>query len=194
MAYQPFLIAGLKTAKSIGLEPWLSPQDAFPTIENAFVNKGVLEKRGGFSQFAQMKHGTVAQTTTSITGIHSYLKNGLPSLLIMDTARANSYNAVTGAMTDVSSDLDTPTDIFTGTASDFFSFLNLKGTAYMVNNVNQIHSWAGINNAVIPFDIQINTTDDKDNHVDTCQYIFNIDDRMVLLGTVSPALANVNSK
>ncbi len=182
--YQPFLIAGLKTAKSIGLEPWLSPQDAFPTIENAFINKGVLEKRGGFSPFAQMKHGAVAQTNTSIMGIHTYLKGGLPSLLIMDTARADSYNAVDGTMTDVSSDLATPIDIFNGSASDFFSFLNWRGTAYMVNNVDPIHQWDGVGNAVVPFNIQINTTDDKANHIDTCQYIFVIDDRLVLLGTV----------
>ena len=180
--YQPFLIAGFKTAKSIGLEPWLSPQDAFPTIENAFVNKGVFEKRGGFSPYAQMKHGAVAQTTTSITGIKTYLRNGMPSLLIMDTARANYYNPVDQTMTDVSSDLVTPADIFSGSASDFFSFLNLRGTAYMVNNVNQIHQWDGPGNAVVPFNVQIND-DTKDNHVDTCQYIFVIDDRLVLLGT-----------
>ncbi len=184
MAYQPFLIAGFKTAKSIGVEPWLSPQDAFPTIENAFINKGVFEKRGGFSLFAQMKHGAVPKTTTSITGIHTYLKNGMPSLLIMDTARANYYNAVDGTMTDVSSDLSTPIDIFNGSASDFFSLLNWRGKTYMVNNVDQIHQWSGPNNAVVPFNIQVNTTDGKTNHIDTCQYLFVIDDRLVLLGTV----------
>lgn len=180
--YQPFLIAGLKTAKFIGLEPWQSPQDAFPTIENAFVNKGVLEKRGGFSPFATMKHGAVTQTATPITGIETYLKNGMPSLLIMDTARANYYNAVDGTMTDVSSDLTTPVDIFNGSASDFFSFLNWRGVGYMVNNVDQIHSWAGVGNAVVPFDIKIGTKA-GDNDIDTCQYIFVIDDRLVLLGT-----------
>lgn len=182
--YKPFLIAGLKTAKSIGLEPWQSPQDAFPTIENAFVNKGVLEKRGGFSPFATMKHGAVVQTATSIVGIKSYLDRGMPSLLVMDTTRANYYNAVDGTMTDVSSNLATPADIFTGSASDFFSFLNWRGVAYMVNNVNQVYQWTGLGSAVVPFNIQISSTDSKANHIDTCQYVFVIDDRMVLLGTV----------
>ena len=63
--YQPFLISGFQTAKFIGLEPWLSPVDAFETLENMSVNKGVLEKRLGFSPYAQMKHGNTAQTTTS---------------------------------------------------------------------------------------------------------------------------------
>lgn len=183
MPYQPFLIAGLKTAKSIGLEPWLSPQDAFPVLENMHVNKGVLEKRDGFSQYAQMKHGAVAQTNTSIVGIEVYLKNGMPSLLIMDTARVNSYNPVDQTMTDISSDLVTPVDIFTGSASDFFSFLNLKGVGYMVNNVDQIHQWSGKGNAVVPFNVQI-SSDTKTNHVDTCRFMFVIDDRMVLVDTV----------
>lgn len=181
MPYQPFLISGFKTAKSIGLEPWLSPIDAFETLENMHVNKGVLEKRLGFSLFAQMKHGSTAQTATSITGIKTYLKNGMPSLLIMDTTRCNFYNPVDATMTDISSVLATPVDIFSGSASDFFHFCNWQGVGYMVNNVDQIHKWSGRGNAVVPFNIQINTTDDKTNHVDTCRFIFIKDDRMLLL-------------
>ena len=105
--YQPFLISGFKTAKSIGMKPWLSPPDAFPTLENMIVNKGVLEKRLGFSEFARMKHGAVAQTTTPITGIHSFLHKSMPCLLIMDDARCNFYNpsVIPSTMTDISNDL-----------------------------------------------------------------------------------------
>ncbi len=189
MPYQPFLISNLKTAKSIGLEPWLLPEDAFETLENMIVNKGVLEKRLGFSTFATMKHGDTVQTATSITGICTYLKKGMPELLIMDskgsagsyTGRCNLYNAVDGIMTDISSDLDTPANIFTGSPSDFIHFLNWRGVGYMTNNVNQIHKWEGRGNAVVPFNIQIDSDDDKTNHIDTCQFIFVIDDRMVLI-------------
>lgn len=191
-SYQPFLISGFKTAKSIGMEPWLSPPDAFPKLENMRVNKGVLEKRLGFSPFAQMKHGSVAQTTTAITGIKTYLKNGMPSLLIMDskgsagsyTGRCNLYNPVDATMTDISSDLANLADIFHGSPSDFFHFCNWQGVGYMVNNVDQIHKWEGRGNAVVPFNIQINTTDEKTNHIDTCRYIFIKDDRILLLDTV----------
>lgn len=181
--YKPYLIADFATAKSIGKEPWQSPTDSFPKLENMIVNKGVLEKRLGMSPFAQMKYGSTAQTTTSITGIHSYLKGGMPNLLIMDTARCNLYNAVDGTMADISGDLTTPRDIFNSSASDYFKFLNWLGTGYMVNNVDQIHKWAGKGNAVVPHNIQI-TTDTKANHIDTCQNMFIIDDRMVLIGTV----------
>lgn len=182
--YRPYLISGFKTAKSIGVKPWLSPIDAFPTLENMHVNKGVLEKRLGFSLFAQMKHGNVAQTSTPITGICTHIKNGMPCLLIMDTKRCNFYNAVDQTMTDISSDLTSPIDIFTGSASDFIHFCNWQGVGYLTNNKDEIHKWEGRGNAVVPFNIQINTTDSKDNHVDTCRFIFIKDDRILLLDTV----------
>lgn len=181
--YQPYLISGFKTALNIGMEPWLSPMDAFSTLENMFVNKGILEKRLGLSPFAQMKHGSTAQTTTAITGIHTYLKNGMPCLLIMDTTRCNFYNPVDATMTDISSDLTTPADIFDSSASDFFHFCNWQGVGYMANNINQIHKWIGRGNAVVPFNIQI-SSDTKTNHIDTCRFIFIKDDRIVLLDTV----------
>jgi len=190
LTYQPFLIAGFKTAKSIGAEAWLSPQDAFETLENMHVNKGVLEKRLGFSTFATMKHGSTVQDSTSITGICTYLKRGMPELLIMDskgsagsyTGRCNLYDAVNKTMTDISSDLTTPANIFSGSPSDFFHFLNWRGVGYMTNNVNQIRKWEGRGNAVVPHNIQFDSDDDKTNHIDTCQFLFVIDDRMVLLG------------
>ncbi len=189
--YRPFLIADFKTGKSIGKEPWLSPQDAFPVLINWNVNKGVLEKRLGFSQLAQMKHGSTLQTATSITGIHSYVKDGLPNLLIMDskgaagnrTGRCNLYDPVDSSMTDISSDLTTPADIFTGAPSDYFHFLNARGVGYMVNNVDQIHKWTGRGSAVTPFNIKI-SDDTKANHINTCRFIFLKDDRIVLLETV----------
>lgn len=192
MSYQPFLISGFKTAKSISMEPWLSPVDAFPTLENMHVNKGVLEKRLGFSLFAQMKHGSVAQTATAITGIHTYLKNGMPCLLIMDskgsagayTGRCNFYNPVDETMTDISSDLSTPVDIFSGSPSDFFHFCNWQGVGYMVNNVDQIFQWSGRGNAVVPFNTKIDADDPKTNQIDTCRFIFLKDQRMILLDTV----------
>lgn len=184
--YQPFLISGFKTAKSIGLEPWLSPPDAFPTLENMIVNKGVLEKRLGFSLFAQMKHGAVAQTATPITGIHTYLHNSMPCLLIMDDARCNFYNPSVSppTMTDISSVLGAPVDIFSGSSSDFFHFCNWQGVGYMVNNVDQIHKWEGRGNAVVPFDTKIDADDPLVNQINTCRFMFIKDDRFCLLDTV----------
>jgi hypothetical protein len=177
--YEPFLIAPFQTGKSIGMEPWLSPQDAFPTLQNARVNKGVLEKRLGYQLFATMKHGAVAQSTTSIMGIHLYLYDGLPQLLIFDTKRVNRYNPVDDTMTDITGG----SDIFSGGNEDFFSFANWLGVGYMTNNTDQIYKYTGSGNVAV-FNITLSSSDDETNVVDTCRHIFIKNDRMLLLDVV----------
>lgn len=83
------------------MEPWQSPQDAFPVLINARVNKGVLEKRGGYQLFATMRHGAVEQSATTIMGIKTYMNNAMPQLIIFDTTNVNRYNVATGDMVDL---------------------------------------------------------------------------------------------
>ena len=56
MTYQPFLIAPFSTGLDTDLEPWLIPQDAFDSIENAHVHHGVIEKRSGYFKLADLVH------------------------------------------------------------------------------------------------------------------------------------------
>jgi hypothetical protein len=161
--YEPFLIAPLQTGKSIGMAPWLSPIDAFPTLQNARVNKGVLEKRLGYQLFATMLHGSTPQTSTAIMGIHLYLKSGLPQLLIFDVDRVNRYNPVDSTMTDITGG----SDIFTGGNDDFFHFANWLGVGYMTNNVDQIYQYSGSGNVAV-FNAKVDSST-EDNHIDTCR-------------------------
>ena len=47
MTTTPFLIADFKTGLDRSLEPWILPRDAFPNLENAYLFRGVIRKRGG---------------------------------------------------------------------------------------------------------------------------------------------------
>jgi len=180
--YQPFLIAPFQTGLSLGMEPWLSPKDAFPVLINARTNKGVLEKRQGYQLYATMKHGDVAQTDTAIMGIHNYIKDDRPQLLIFDTLRVNRYDATNATMTDITGDAD----IFSGGADDYFHFCNWLGTAYFVNNVDQIYRYTGSGDAAV-FNVQVSSTG-ADNQIQTCKYIFIKNDRMLLLDVVEQGL------
>jgi hypothetical protein len=184
MPYRNFLISDFITGKDIGREPWITPPDAFPTLENARTDKGVLSKRLGFSTYATMNHGGINQTDTSIVGIHTYLNDGKPELLVMDTKRVNLYDAVTDSMIDISSDLTTPIDIFTGTESDFFSYVNWQNVGYFVNNVDQIYQYPGGGDAAVPFNYRFNSEDSKENQLDTCKHLFMKDDRLFFLDTI----------
>ena len=49
---QNFTIAPLSDGLDESVEPWLLPQQAFVDMQNAFVHRGVLQKRSGYAQLA----------------------------------------------------------------------------------------------------------------------------------------------
>lgn len=50
--YTPHLIANYRTGLDREVEPWLLPADAFATFQNAYLKRGVINKRQGTSVFA----------------------------------------------------------------------------------------------------------------------------------------------
>ncbi|MBW2636920.1 MAG: hypothetical protein JRC86_05270, partial [Deltaproteobacteria bacterium] len=79
--YQTKLIADFKTGYTKARQPWLSPDDAFPTLLDARVEKGVLKKRLGFTELADTGAGE------PIMGIHQAMVYGHPTYLVADTKR-----------------------------------------------------------------------------------------------------------
>lgn len=65
MTYQAFAISNFSTGLYSAKEPWAAPSDAFTTLKNAYVYRGILQKRSGYSEFAQMNH--VQETITAAT-------------------------------------------------------------------------------------------------------------------------------
>lgn len=49
--YEPFLIGTQKTGLYQYLRPWMAPQDAWVSMQNAFIYRGVLSKRNGIVPF-----------------------------------------------------------------------------------------------------------------------------------------------
>jgi len=54
--YTPFLISNFRTGYDYEVEPWLLPKDAFTKLYNAYLYRGVISKRGGFSKFVRQAH------------------------------------------------------------------------------------------------------------------------------------------
>lgn len=55
-SFQPFLIGEMKTGLFNYLEPWIRPIDSFDPLSNAFVYRGTLQKRNGYSEFGRMAY------------------------------------------------------------------------------------------------------------------------------------------
>lgn len=106
MAYKPYPIYDFRQGMVTAVKPWLSPKDAFEELNNCFLRRGVLEKRRGYTEFAEMVHthtGTGADTNpgNTVMGIYNYYSGTSEILLTMDTERVNRYNTVTSALVDV---------------------------------------------------------------------------------------------
>lgn len=69
--YKPYLIAPIKHGKEEGMEPWLLPKDAFSTLKNCYINKGVLQKRLGYTEFNRFVHA-VADEAIGASGSANY--------------------------------------------------------------------------------------------------------------------------
>jgi hypothetical protein len=91
MSYEPFLIAPYRVGLDTDIEPWLLPEDAFATIRNAHIKHGVVEKRQGYTVFAetaetdanyaisgitQADPGVVTVTSTTSAGTPANITNG----------------------------------------------------------------------------------------------------------------------
>jgi hypothetical protein len=104
--YKPYPIYNMKTGKVTALEPWLLPQDAFETLINWHLRKGVLEKSKGYSEFGEIVHTDTGDDSDSnpgnaVVGIHNYYSDGTEITLAMDTERVNKYNTTTKALEDL---------------------------------------------------------------------------------------------
>ena len=48
---KPYLISEFKSGINTYLSPWIRPQDAFEPLVNAYVYRGCVNKRAGYSQY-----------------------------------------------------------------------------------------------------------------------------------------------
>lgn len=71
-SYQPFPITEFKTGLFNYLEPWIRPQDAFDPMTNAFVYRGTLNKRSGYSFYGYMAYRDAGVSIKVGTGVANY--------------------------------------------------------------------------------------------------------------------------
>ena len=119
--YKPFLISEFKSGLFNYLEPWIRPVEAFDPLSNAFIYRGTLNKRSGFTTFGRMAYcdngiqiavgdggvnysGTLATfpiragSFTATNGVESFTDNGL-GVLTGSAGGSGTINYTTGAWT-----------------------------------------------------------------------------------------------
>lgn len=140
-ALQPFLISEFKTGINTYMQPWIRPADAFEPLTNAYIYRGTVNKRAGYSQF-----GNTVPDGNPIMGIMRYINEstGAQSLVVATTVNLYLYNPGTGNYGTVTSP---PT--FTGNITHFFNWTNWQASAgatsylWMTNNNDPVTNFNG---------------------------------------------------
>lgn len=159
--YESYLISAFKTGYYKATEPHRSPVDAFTTLVNAHVRKGILTKRLGYTNVA-----TTGQSDP-IVGIHGYWRRGKPRYLVADTDRLWSYAAYGQTLTDLTGGSDT----FTGGSQDFFWFQDWNDICYMCNGVDSIYTYDEYEGTLAALDTS-NGNADGYIEIQSCNMIF----------------------
>lgn len=138
---QPFLISEFKTAINTYMQPWIRPADAFEPLVNAYVYRGTINKRAGYSQF-----GNTVPDNNPIMGIMRYIDEttGDISLVVATTVNLYLYDPGTGNYNPV-----TTPPTFTGNITNFFNWTNWQASAgassllWMTNNKDAVTNFDG---------------------------------------------------
>ncbi|MFH1616914.1 MAG: hypothetical protein ABIG61_17750, partial [Planctomycetota bacterium] len=103
--YKPYPIFDFKSGLVLAKQPWLLPADAFSSLIDCHIKRGVLEKRKGYTEYGQLVHtdtgtGVDAGSTDAIMGLPTHYYGTTATLLAFDTDRMNYYNTTTSAFVD----------------------------------------------------------------------------------------------
>lgn len=100
MTYSPFLIADMRTGLQLDRKPFMLPQDAFATMENAYLYRGSIRKREGFEvlDYLPIQEATVTGVSTGATtnvtaSVITNIANG-SRVRIVDTTGVTGINGV----------------------------------------------------------------------------------------------------
>jgi hypothetical protein len=119
--YQAFPIMDFRKGRVDSKQPWLISEDAFESISNGFIGKGVLQKRLGYSQFGEMSHSVlneaVADTTNPVQGTLSNfpVRNSVFAAIFTDstgTPQVMRYDGAGGFTGDGTGTLDVATGVY----------------------------------------------------------------------------------
>lgn len=138
---QAFLISEFKSGINTYLQPWIRPQDAFQPLINAYVYRGTINKRNGYTQF-----GSTLADGKPVMGIMRYIDEttGAISLVVATTVNLYLYDPGTNSFGAV-----TTPPTFTGNITNFFNWTNWQASVgatsylYFANNKDNIGTFDG---------------------------------------------------
>lgn len=137
----PYAISEMKSGINSYLQPWIRPSDAFDPLVNAYVYRGTINKRAGYTQF-----GNRLADHNPVMGIMTWIdqSSGDRTLVVGTTVNFYKYRPGTNDFVTLPSPLT-----LTGNITNFFNFSNwqadvgLTSYLYMTNNKDNVARFDG---------------------------------------------------
>lgn len=97
MTYQPFLIGNFRSGLNMAAEPWLIPRDAFQSLINARLYRGVVSKVSGYTPFTKTYEGVISELDPVPDGVNIKFTATLPRT--PRTVNFAGYSVITTGLT-----------------------------------------------------------------------------------------------
>lgn len=123
--YQGFPIANFRTGFDEALEPWLTPRDAFQSVKNAHLYRGVIEKIDGYNLYADMSFRNLIVLSPVPDGVTTTFTGTLTSA--PTTSNFFGYGAISVGST---------AETFSYSSDASSTLINLVGSAGGTGTVN----------------------------------------------------------
>lgn len=101
---QPFLISEFKTGINTYMQPWIRPQDAFEPLTNAYVYRGTINKRSGYTVYGPNRTLTVtgismaASAVVTADNVFTAADYGVTQVTFSSVVGMTQINGLTGTV------------------------------------------------------------------------------------------------
>lgn len=178
-ALTPSLISEFKTGINTYLQPWIRPYDAFSILQNAYIYRGSIIKRNGYTLFKALP-----SDTNPIMGIMQWVNasDGTNQLVVASKIKLYYWNG-----TDFVAATASPT--FTGSIANFFNWTNwlpdisVPSLLWLTNNKDKVTTYNGLTHTAAQPDLFV--YEDHSDYISTCLDVKVYKERMLY---ISPTL------
>lgn len=172
--YQEYLVADLQTGLFKQKDRWLAPADAFPILQDAIIEDGVLKRRLGSSAF-------ITPSTSGVVGLGDISYSGYKHVILC--TQLHVYRLYPNGLVALLDNGEYSGTNFSGGVDDHWWFQEYRGSLYFCNGVDGIQKYTPGSGTPAMSAMNTGTVT-----IQTCRMLFTYKNRLII---VSPKIGGI---